>query len=164
MISGHIAPLWSDEYRSLPYIEEIIKQPDIQQSWLDAGHSAKNLIIETYSQPQPMPEWVSTLNCHWPEYKNFGYSFHKFVPGRYLPEHKDAYRKYKEKFNVDITEVVRILIYLEDWQPGQFNTVNTNVTGNWRAGDWLAWSGEAVHSVVNFGMHTRYALAITCHQ
>lgn len=136
MLSGHITPVWDCvSYHSLPYIEEIIKQPEVQQEWLNAGHLDKSLIIETYSQPNPMPAWVDKLNYHWPNYKNFGYSFHRFVPGRYLPDHRDAYEKYKQKFNVDISNVLRILIYLEDWQPGQLNTIEDRVISNWKAGD-----------------------------
>lgn len=161
--NGHIKPFWDDSYKFLPYIEEIIKQPDLQQYWLDAGHRAENLIIETYAQPNPMPKWVSNIESNWPEYKDFGFSFHKFLPGRYLPDHRDAYTKYKEKFNIGLDQVVRILVYLEDWQPGQINTVEDTVLTHWRAGDWIAWRGNTLHSVVNFGVHNRYALAITCH-
>jgi hypothetical protein len=164
MLSGHIVPSWDQSYQDLIYIDEIIKQPELQQFWVSVGHLPTNLVIKTYSQPNPMPAWVENLKNHWPEYKNFGFSFHKFSPGHYLPEHKDAYTKYITKFNISHTEVVRILLYLEDWQPGQFNTVEKHVISNWKAGDWIGWSGDALHSVVNFGVTTRYALAITCHK
>jgi hypothetical protein len=164
MLSGHIKPIWDDSYHFFPYMKEIIKQPLIQQNWLDAGHLAENLMIETYSQPNLMPKWIQKLYQYWPNYKNFGLSFHKFAPGRYLPDHRDTYSKYREKYQVDIIQVIRILIYLEDWQPGQINTIENSIMHNWKAGDWISWSGDSLHSVVNFGMQTRYALAVTCHQ
>lgn len=164
MLSGFISPTWDDSYQRLPYIKEVIKQQDVQQQWIDAGHNCENLVIETYSQPNTMPDWVVPLQQHWPDYKDFGYSFHKFVPGHYLPDHRDAYSKYVEKFNIDNTQVLRILLYLEDWKAGQFNTIDTQVISGWTAGTWIGWSGDTLHSVVNFGVTTRYALAITCHK
>jgi hypothetical protein len=164
MLQGHIDPCWDNSYRHLDYIDEVIKQPELQTQWIQAGHDPKNLIIKTYAQPNTMPDWVQLLSRYWKEYKNFGFSFHKFVPGNYLPEHKDNYAKYTKTFGVEPAQVVRILLYLEDWQPGQFNTVESQVIGNWKAGDWIGWYGDAAHSVVNFGLSDRYALAITCHK
>jgi hypothetical protein len=103
------------------------------------------------------------LNQYWPDYKDFGIAFHKFSPGRYLPEHSDTYEKYRKKFGLDSSQIIRILLYLEDWKPGQLNTVESHMLHDWKAGNWIAWHGASVHSAANFGLHTRYALAITCH-
>lgn len=164
ILHGHINPTWDNSYKLLNYKPEILKDPKEYQRWLKVGHPAECLVINTYSQPQIMPQWAHDLLLHWPQYRDFGISFHKFNPGQYFPDHVDIYGKYREKFNVEIKNIIRILVYLEDWYPGQINTMEDLMSSNWKAGDWIGWTGETRHGAANFGDHPRYALTITCHQ
>ena len=163
ILHDHIDPIWDDSYRSLEYLDERFKDQEQEQQWFDAGHPPECLVIQTYAQPRPVPGWTQQVLAHWPRFRDFGICFHKFPPGRYFPDHVDLYKSYRKKFDVDLDEVIRILVYLEDCCPGQITTLEDRTFTNCQSGDWIGWTAGTRHSVANFGNHDRYALAITCH-
>lgn len=80
--------------------------------------------------------------------------------GMTLPYHTDKI-KYHTDRGLDIKDVVRVIVFLEEWKPGQHFEADFQNVGTWSAGDWVAFSPTTPHLSVNSGHHDRYALQIT---
>jgi hypothetical protein len=82
-------------------------------------------------------------------------------PGTVLPEHGDTYTKFKEIHKVKNTTIIRIIVFLKDWQQGHYMEMNGEPVLKWRAGDWVCWSDGFLHTAANVGKTNRYTLQIT---
>lgn len=165
MLRGHIKPIWGTWHRDQDYVcRDRIYPESLYQQWLQAGHQPRNLVLHSYGQPMPMPDFILNLAHHWPGYHDFGFTIHRIDPGCYLPQHQDAYHQYRQRFDVAIENILRVVVFLEDWQPGQFNIVESTMVHSWQAGDWIGWHSDTPHSVANIGLDSRYAVIITAHQ
>jgi hypothetical protein len=57
--------------------------------------------------------------------------------------HRDKFYKVREKFNVNVTQCLRYLIFLGDWKFGQFVQFENADIGKWNKGDvWVFDSNE----------------------
>ena len=59
------------------------------------------------------------------------------------------------------TNMVRVLIHLQDWEFGQVLLWGTKPIVQWRAGDAIMWDPNVPHATVNAGRRKRYTLRIT---
>lgn len=90
------------------------------------------------------------------------YAVHCMHPGCALPEHSDKYPYYSKTHNIkDIDFINRVIVFLEDKKPGHRFTLEGIEMDNWRAGDWVSWSGATTHGAYNEGTVNRYTLQIT---
>jgi hypothetical protein len=93
--------------------------------------------------------------------KHKSYSINKMQPGEILPFHYDKYGYYTKTYRVEIEDVHRIIVFLDDWKAGHFLQFLDKAVVNWQAGDWETWQGSTIHSAGNFGHEDRYVLQIT---
>jgi len=92
------------------------------------------------------------------------YAIHKIRPGLVLPFHSDLYSKYSLYYNVnDIRKITRVIIFLEDWSPGHIFQFKNFSLPNWKAGDFVSWTGDTPHLAANLGELDRYTLQLTGH-
>jgi hypothetical protein len=97
---------------------------------------------------------------NWVDQKS--YSVQKIKPSMVLPLHKDRYGFFSKANNItDIENILRIIIFLEDWQSGHISEVNNKININYKAGDWISWTGSTVHLAANLGHTDRYTLQLT---
>ncbi len=89
------------------------------------------------------------------------YSVQKLVPGQLLPWHTDGYRRYSSANCVEPDQIIRIIVFLEDWQMGHISQVGDVVNTGYQAGDWMSWIGRTPHMAANIGHTDRYTLQIT---
>lgn len=69
-----------------------------------------------------------------------------------LPHHADA----------SSDRVIRIVVFLQDWEPGHFYTYGTHTLTHWRAGDFHTFKWQDVpHGTANAGLTPRVSLMIT---
>jgi len=69
-----------------------------------------------------------------------------------LPHHAD----------VSFDQVIRFVIFLEDWEPGHFYMYGTRTLSHWRAGDFHTFDWQNVpHCTANAGLCPRVSLMIT---
>ena len=62
----------------------------------------------------------------------------------------------------DPTKVMRIMIALNDWEPGHFFSYGNYMHSGWRAGDVTTFDWQNVpHSTANAGFHPRVTLQLT---
>lgn len=97
---------------------------------------------------------------HWIE--NKGYAVHKMLPGSILPLHRDKYAFYANHHKIiDFNRIVRIIVFLENHKLGHILQVEDTPISEWKAGDYIYWTGKKAHLAANFGNEIRYTLQIT---
>ena len=85
----------------------------------------------------------------------------KYPVGNILPWHRDNYPVYQKLNNVsDIENIVRIIVFLHDSQPGEQLWIGDKICQG-PAGSWFAWSGSTEHMAANLSKKPRYVLQIT---
>lgn len=98
---------------------------------------------------------------YFPHLTNHLFAVSKMLPGNILPYHRDEYAYFRRTFDVTHNEVGRIIVFLEDWQPGHISEIDGTPITNWKAGNWIEWRGTTPHMAANLGHTDRYTLQIT---
>lgn len=165
ILHGSITPTWNRQdyinlrFNNYPYHEN----QAIQLSYKE-DYDIYKLEIGYYRTDDDFLEKTFNLSNEFNWLKNKSYALHKMRPGLVLPFHSDLYSKYSKYYNVpDINNIVRVIIFVEDWLPGhilQFVDYNVPV---WKSGEFVIWSGSTKHLAANLGNHDRYTLQITGH-
>jgi len=94
--------------------------------------------------------------------EDVSFSVQKMLPGMILPYHRDTYGFYMSKHtNLDINQIQRIIVFLENWKPGHISEIDGESHTKWNAGDWVSWIGNTPHLAANLGFEDRYTLQIT---
>lgn len=85
----------------------------------------------------------------------------KYTPGMILPWHHDDYPTYSKNMNVqDLDNIVRIIVFLHDPEPGQQLWIDDKLcTG--KAGSWFSWTGKTKHMAANLSLSDRYVIQLT---
>ena len=142
---------WWKDYESEQY-----------QTWITAGHSPEVLTFNLHRFKDGLPDWCLYLSNYFTHLKHVNYCMHQVPPGKYTPSHVDHYNYYFKNFNIQHSDqIVRHIIFLEDWQDGHFLTVEDKIYSNWKSGDIAHWSGQARHAPINIGLTNRYTLQVT---
>lgn len=83
-------------------------------------------------------------------------------PGTTIPEHRDTYTKFKAIHNLSSDQnIVRVVVFLEDWASGHYLEMAGEPIVKWKAGDWVCWSNDLPHLAANIGITDRFTLQIT---
>jgi hypothetical protein len=149
-------------YRHIPYT--IHPDPLTGFNFIDPkdANRYKTECINVYISRE-IPEYLQDFfNNQFSWLENIAYSIQKLEPGMLLPWHTDAYAFFCKNNRVaNINDVIRVIIFLEDWQKGHISEVSNNVNTQYTAGDWISWTGLTPHMVANLGHTDRYTLQIT---
>ena len=79
-------------------------------------------------------------------------------PGMFNMWHNDEYGSYGER---DKSQIRRLLIFLTDYQPGQFLQWGETILQDWKPGDIICDWGKLSHGTANASEHTRVMLRLT---
>ena len=85
-------------------------------------------------------------------------------PGNSLPPHVDVYDSYRKKKNIpeeDAKNIIRYLVFLEDWKIGHFLQFGDSVCCYWKKGDCITWEYGLRHLSTNAGTESKFAMQIT---
>lgn len=157
---GHITPNWSaEDLNKLSFVEDYHKDKFLNETYIAAGHSLDQMRIGLLQEHMGLPEWVKEVKSNF-DLRNMTATIHRLRPGNYLPIHVDLYSKYKEITGVN-GNIHRIIVFLEDWQPGHMLDINNTIYNDWKAGDYVGWTDDTPHAAYNLGMSDRYTLQIT---
>jgi len=159
----HIQPHWDiEEFKRLEYTEAPFHDDYQIDRYTSVGHNRENLNIYKYLEPNPMPLCIHDyVFSYFSELSNLVSAINLFKPASYLPYHSDSYTRYKQLFNITTETIVRSVIMLEDWEPGQIILIDRESYSGWNAGDCFSWENDAKHSFYNMSLKDRYALQIT---
>lgn len=89
------------------------------------------------------------------------FAVNRLEPGSILPAHKDRYGSYRTRHMAPVDTLIRVIVFLQDWQPGHLLQIDQTLLAHWQQGDWAAWSGHTPHLAANLGHTHRYTLQIT---
>ena len=158
--TGHVNPFWDKSYRTFSYVKQPVTEQEIAQ-WKEKGYDCiKSFTGSMYDSKNPLPSWVEKFNNIF-GLKNQTYNFYKMSTLEIMPTHTDHFRTYTKLFNAVPTNVCRVLIMLEDWQPGHYLEIADVGYVNWIAGDYFFWQYDVPHAASNIGVEDRYTLQIT---
>lgn len=158
-IKGHIEPFWNEDFKNLEYEKQPVSNKEIE-TWRSQGYNHSSFTGMMYGSKNPMPEWVNTV-AEQLELKNCGFVFYKMQTNDIMPTHVDHFSRYCEIFNVERKNVLRAVIFLEDWKIGHYFDIGGEAIVNYSAGDWIIWSCDEPHFAANIGTEDRYTLQIT---
>lgn len=79
-------------------------------------------------------------------------------PGMFNMWHKDEYGSYGKR---DKSRIRRVLVFLTDYEPGQFLQWDRKLLQDWKAGDIICDWGKQSHGTANASEHTRIMLRLT---
>ena len=164
MIEGHIdLTKFEPFHKNIEY--EHMKWKDKQQGFnfavpdLEAAYNIDSLQVGvSRNVPDDYLElFKSIFNI-----SSFSYAVQKMFPGNILPYHSDKYGFFLSQHpGLKIENIIRYIVFLEDWQPGHISEIDGDSHTKWKRGDWISWRGATPHLAANLGFEDRYALQIT---
>lgn len=162
---GRIAVCWTlEEIDSLDWIKEDFNDPSMLRAWLDLyGPIFRTGYQADYRSRQLTCNQIiinDLATVGFPLIRT-GLSYYKMMPGDILPYHADTYARYRAHHGVEIDDIWRVIVFLQDWQPGFLFEMEGRPITQYRAGDFVAWQGDAEHMAGNLGRVPRYTLQIT---
>jgi hypothetical protein len=89
------------------------------------------------------------------------FAVNRLRAGDILPSHCDRYGSYRTRHPAPIESLTRVIVFLQDWQPGHLLQIDHTLLAHWHQGDWAAWTGHTPHLAANLGHTDRYTLQIT---
>jgi len=162
---GRIPVRWTlDEVDGLDWVREEFNDPQMTDTWLALyGPVFRTGYQADYRSRQLdcNANIVADLAQAGMALGKTGLSYYKMMPGDILPYHGDTYARYRSHYGVDIRDIWRVIVFLQDWQPGFLFEMEGHPITQYRAGDWVAWQGGAEHMAGNLGRVPRYTLQIT---
>lgn len=160
---GHLVPFWTKEsIEQIPYVTP--PNPNIGFDLVDESDQERYTGLITADRVTELPDVLKSdlLYKEFDWLENRIYAVHKMNPGTLLPMHRDLYRYFKNSNNIkDINDIVRVIVFLDDWSSGQILEIEGEMIVNWQAGDWFTWRGSDAHLAANLGHKHRYTLQIT---
>lgn len=167
VVNEYIIPrFWDDEFKTMNYVSEPFNDPVAVEKWLSQGY-ANQFCGELLDMRHTLPKWYPKFIDYYASqgWKDIGLGFYRMRTGTVMPEHRDLYKRYIERFNLKGQEqnILRALVLLEDWQSGHYLEVNGCAYVNWQAGFTVEWNYDTPHMAANIGLQDRYSLQITGH-
>lgn len=154
-------PWWGLQHRDLDYTNEAFNDPLSVKEWRRLGYTQTKFTGDMYDMRRSEPSWIDKFRQFFP-LTNFSWSVYRMTPGCTLPEHGDTYAFFRRQHLLkDHDTIVRIIVFLEDWQSGHYLEMNQRPVVNWQKGDWVCWSNRFPHLAANVGKTNRYTLQIT---
>lgn len=167
--TGTIPVSWkSNDYESLEWQphHDSLSGYTTEQKNIDIYGDNINMQIPKFEHPGnyiKIPDLVNNIFGYVLNYFDLGdlvYTFNKYCPGMILPWHNDLYPTYSRNKKVKIDQIVRIIVFLHDPEPGhQLWIQDKFCTGP--AGSWFSWQGSTKHMAANLGEVDRYIMQIT---
>lgn len=162
---GSIPVSWTlEQVDSLDWIKETFNDQDMIQAWMDLYGPIFRTGFQADHRSRPMPcnnQILKDLAAHGLILDKTGFSYYKMMPGDILPYHGDTYARYRTYHAVGIESIWRVIVFLQDWQPGFLFEMQGRPIVQYRAGDFVAWRGGTPHMAGNLGRVPRFTLQIT---
>ena len=158
---GLVGKAWAEEHRRLPYTREPLSEFD-RLLYERSGYKMlkdTSLTHEIYSNPI-LPTWCNYLTHIFGLY-DMDVEFHKIGLLDFVPQHVPSIKKYCEKHTVDPENVFQIVMFLEDWQSGQYLELDNIGITNWKEGDWYKIRSGTEIAYGNFGKANMYLFSVT---
>lgn len=152
------------KYKPLPFIEthnvtlqgksEAFENQNLQ--YIEWGYLPENTTYgQTFDVGTNILAFAETL------FPRSSVSVIKQLPGNTIPGHSDTFYTFCRQYNVESQDVIRVNIFLEDWQSGHYFEINNNPILQWRKGDAIIINHEELHLSGNMGSTPKYTMQVT---
>ena len=156
---GKVSVLWKDEYKYFSYDKQPLMDYEIAR-WRELGYYNSSFSGHMYNSKNIMPAWTDSVAKQM-QLGNCGFVFYRMDTLDIMPPHVDHFQTYVKLFKVNIENVYRAVVFLEDWKPGHYFEIDSKGCINWSAGDYVLWGSDIEHAAANIGTDPRYTLQIT---
>ena len=166
---NYIEPFWDDEYKHLKYKKLPFNNQYDVSKWREKGYNQDERYFtgQMCGHNEVQPSWNDKI-VEWVreefELEDIGCCYYRMVTNEILPTHGDDYKLYREKFDCELDDISRIIVFLEDWKSGHYFEMGGEPKVNWKAGNYIIWKGGVEHMAANIGVDDRYTLQITGHK
>lgn len=82
-------------------------------------------------------------------------------PGQVIPWHQDSFYKLRQKYNVPAAEILRCLIFLEEWKTGHYFQIAEYPLVRWKQGDVYMIPPGVYHLSGNCGLEPKYTAQVS---
>jgi hypothetical protein len=159
--TGHVDPWWDDSFKTLPYERNPFPMDEDTSRWEAQGYNNVTLNGKSYDMRHTMPDYAQPFFTLF-DMQNVGLCFMVLNTMEMLPLHRDFFKKYIKKFEIQKPQNIRrAVVFLEDWKSGHYFEIDGKPLLPWRRGDWVSWLYDVEHFAGNFGIESRYTLQIT---
>ena len=149
------------EYKNLTYINKPFNDRDTIERWKSLGHNYEKYTGLMRDQSQQLPDWCFNVLEQIP-LQNSLITLYCMTPGTIMPEHSDAFVKYREILSLKETDNVgRAVIFLEDWKSGHYFEIDETPIVDWKKGEYVLWKNDTPHMAANLGKENRYTMQVT---
>ena len=149
------------EYKNLTYVNKPFNDQKTIDKWKSLGHNYEKYTGLMRDQSHQLPDWCFDILRQIP-LQNSAVTLYCMPPGTIMPEHSDAFIKYREIMNLKTTDDVgRAVVFLEDWKSGHYFEINETPVVNWKKGNYVLWKNDTPHMAANLGKENRYTMQIT---
>ena len=147
----------ADTHRVLGQVALPMFEPS-QEHNLNDGLLGKNV-----SQEPVILEWLSKTH---PDIEHVDVKWLKQPPGTTVPDHYDRDGFWLKEslpadIDPDVKDVVRRLVFVTDWEPGQEWRFENNKYTGWKAGTCVEWAWWAKHGTSNDSSNNRINIKLT---
>jgi hypothetical protein len=168
LYTGHIDPVWNlEEVSQLDYYFEgtgEFQDPVVVEDWQNTfGREFKVGMKADHKRPRPacQSQILDMLRQQGYNIQHEGCAWFRMLPGDIIPEHSDSYSQYCKFHGLEKQDVSRIIIFLQDWQPGFMFEAGGKSFSHYSAGTFVCWSADTLHMAGNLSRVPRYTLQIT---
>jgi len=82
-------------------------------------------------------------------------------PGQILPWHRDRFFMLRNLYPDDKREIVRVLMFMQDWKLGHLLQIHRDVYTHWQQGEMIMWPSDTYHLSANVGFDPKWTCNIT---
>lgn len=163
--TGTITPTWDmNQVENLDYFYEPFNDEVTIDTWRRTYNKEFTIGMQAdyrTQQPRCQEDIFASICAQGHELTNQAFSWYRMMPGDMIPEHSDTYQSYCEFYQVDKINAVRVLLLLQDWQPGFLLEVAGRSFSHYPAGTYVIWHADCPHMAGNWSRVPRYTLQIT---
>jgi len=164
IVTGSIKKFWNiEKIKELPFKKEPVPNFD---SWKEAKFYPAEMVTDSQCSDKTaeelMLDWEWTKQFHISEWEMTAVCVYKLSQGKVTPWHTDHFINFRNFYKIPNDRLIlRRMIFLEDWQPGQLFAIDRITHTDWSAGDWIEWTQEHYHMGANLSNEIRYTVQLT---
>ena len=158
----------NETYRKIDYGKPRLEKYNMYKEWgyVTENTSYRQAFFDS-SDRENTPAWILKIADHIGDKErlsNIVCTITRQNPGNSLPPHVDVYESYRNIKNIpdeDAENIIRYLVFLEDWKIGHFLQFGDSVCCYWKKGDCITWEYGLRHLSTNAGTEPKFAMQIT---
>ena len=139
---GSISNFWADSIKGYSYAREV-QYEGVRSDW---HNQYKGILLQSFDDELP-DCWTKFKEAL--KVKQGSVGWINLRPNQIIPPHVDNFYMLRKQHNADVANCLRYLIFLEDWEFGQYVEFENVSISKWKAGDVWFFDYQSRHWAVN---------------